>query len=149
MPIDIDRFEADSEEDLDDGRSLGPAHVLSFLRSNPDRAFTAAEIQAEIGSGPTVRSAETMGISGVLSGLEARGLVRQRAGYWALTAAAAERTRRRRVVYEGPDGVRERTHPDVQRESGWVLLAADEDDGEGDRYVPRERIYSIEYVDVE
>lgn len=154
MPIDIERFETDPEELLDEGRQLGPGHVLSFLRANPDRAFTSAEIQDAIGSGPSLRSAETMGISGVLSGLESRGLVRRRMGYWALSEYGAEpgttretgseRSLRGRVVYEGPDGLRECPSADVRREFGWVVLAVEEEGEEERRYVPRERVYSIE-----
>jgi hypothetical protein len=151
MPIDLDRFETDPEELLDDGRDLGPGHVLSFLRSNPDRAFTSAEIQAEIGSGPSLRSAEAMGISGVLSGLESRGVVRRRMGYWVLsesgagTATRSEQTGRARVVYEGPDGPEEHTPSDVRRERGWVVLTVGADGDEERLEVPRERVYSIAF----
>jgi len=151
MPIDLDRFETDPEELLDGDRHLGPGHVLSSLRSNPDRAFTSAEIQAEIGSGPSLRSVETTGISGVLPGLESRGIVRRRVGYWALsesgagTATRSEQTGRARVVYEGPDGPEEHTFPDVRRGPGWVVLTVEGDDGEERRLLPRERVYSIEF----
>jgi hypothetical protein len=92
-----------------------------------------------------------MGISGVLSGLESRGLVRRRMGYWALSdegsapAMGSDRAGRARVVYEGPDGPEEYTCPDVRRESGWVVLTVESDDGEERRHLPRERVYSIEF----
>lgn len=144
MPIDADRFEADPEE-LDDGTPIGPGRVLSFLRSNPGRAFTAGEIQAELGSGPSFRSLETMTVSTALSGLEARGFVRRHMGYWALSETGIESTRRPRVVYEGPDGVRECTPSDLERESGWVTFTVAGDDGDVRRHVPRERVYAVEF----
>jgi hypothetical protein len=144
MPIDVDRFEADPEE-LDDGTAIGPARVLSFLRSNPDRAFTAGEIQAEVGSGPSFRSLETMTVSTVLSGLESQGLVRHRLGYWTLSETGTDSRLRARAVYEGPDGVRECTPSDLERGGAWVAFTVAGDDGDVRRRVPRERVYLVEF----
>jgi hypothetical protein len=48
--MDVDRFETDSDEGLYEGRPLGVAHVLSFLRANPDRGFRSTEIRDATGS---------------------------------------------------------------------------------------------------
>ena len=75
MPIDIERFESSSEEDL---RELSnPETVLLFLVENDDKAFTAAEIADETG---IARNS----IGTVLSRLEDRDLVRHKGEYWAL-----------------------------------------------------------------
>lgn len=75
MPIDIERFDTGSEEDL---RELSnPETVLGFLIENDDKAFTAAEIAAETGIADN-------SIGTVLSRLEDRELVRHKGQYWAL-----------------------------------------------------------------
>ncbi|WP_049972810.1 MarR family transcriptional regulator [Haladaptatus cibarius] len=76
MPIDIDTFEAASENDLKH-RGTNAEQVLSFLAAHPDQAFTPAEIAEETG---VLRNS----ISAVLGRLEERNLVRHRGHYWAL-----------------------------------------------------------------
>lgn len=75
MPIDIDRFNSSTEEDL---RELSnPETELLFLIENDDKAFTASEIADETG---IARSS----IETVLSRLVDRVVVRHKAEYWAL-----------------------------------------------------------------
>lgn len=75
MPIDIDRFESGSDEEL--GEPSNPERVLLFLIDNDDKAFTGAEIADETG-------VSRNSIGTVLSRLEDRELVRHKGQYWAL-----------------------------------------------------------------
>lgn len=81
MPIDIERFEERSEDDLRAGGRTNAEEILAFLSSNSDKAYTPKEIHEATGV-----ARGSVGV--VLSRLEARGLVRHRGEYWA--AAAAE-----------------------------------------------------------
>jgi predicted transcriptional regulator of viral defense system len=77
MPINIDRFEDESEDTLNIGEGTQPHTILSFLAANDEQAFTQTEIHeaTEIPRG-------SVGV--VLSRLEDRGLVRHRGRYWAI-----------------------------------------------------------------
>ena len=77
MPINIDRFEDESEDTLDISEGTQPDRILTFLAANDDRAFTQTEIHeaTDIPRG-------SVGV--VLSRLEERGLVRHRGRYWAV-----------------------------------------------------------------
>ncbi len=77
MPINIDRFEDESEDILDLTAGTQPHTVLTFLAANDEQAFTQTEIHeaTEIPRG-------SVGV--VLSRLEERGLVRHRGRYWAI-----------------------------------------------------------------
>jgi len=77
MPIDIERFESDPEEELKQQGGTNAEVILSFLASSPDKAYTPKEIHeaTEIPRG-------SVGV--VLSRLENRGLVRHRGDYWAV-----------------------------------------------------------------
>lgn len=77
MPIDIDRFEEGPEEELRAGGRTNAEEILSFLASNPDRAYTPKEIHEE-----TRVARGSVGV--VLSRLEERELVRHRGEYWAI-----------------------------------------------------------------
>lgn len=77
MPIDIERFEHGSEEELRAGGPTNAERVLAFLGSNPDQAYTPKEIHEETGV-----ARGSVGV--VLSRLEERGLVRHRGDYWAI-----------------------------------------------------------------
>ncbi len=77
MPIDIERFERDSEDELRARGRTNGEEVLSFLAANPERAYTPKEIHDATG---VVRG--SVGV--VLSRLEDRGLVRHRGEYWAV-----------------------------------------------------------------
>lgn len=82
MPIDIDRFENDSEEDLRAGGPTNAERILSLLAATADQAFTPKEIHE--------RTEVARGSVGVeLSRLEERGLVRHRGEYWAIAEDAA------------------------------------------------------------
>lgn len=76
MPIDIDTFEAASENDLK-YRGTNAERILSFLASHPDQAFTPTELAEETG---VLRNS----INAVLGRLEDRDLVRHRGHYWAI-----------------------------------------------------------------
>lgn len=76
MSIDIDEFEAKSEEELEG--STNPERVLRFLAENDDRAFEPSTIAREADVDPN-------SIGAVLKRLEDRGLVRHKASYWAIT----------------------------------------------------------------
>ncbi|EMA06118.1 MULTISPECIES: MarR family transcriptional regulator [Haloarcula] len=77
MPINIDRFEDESEDTLDITEGTQPHRILTFLTANDDQAFTQTEIYeaTDIPRG-------SVGV--VLSRLEDRGLVRHRGRYWAI-----------------------------------------------------------------
>lgn len=77
MPINIDRFEDESEEILDINEGTQPHTILSFLKTNDEQAFTQTEIHEA-----TNIPRGSVGV--VLSRLEERGLVRHRGRYWAV-----------------------------------------------------------------
>ncbi|QLD88732.1 MarR family transcriptional regulator [Natronomonas salina] len=118
MPIDIERFDSSSAEDLEEPSN--PETVLLFLIENDDKAFTAAEIAEETGI-------DRNSIGTVLSRLEDRGLVRHKGEYWALgdperirsfgTYQRATRRLNDRFGEEDPESWREHApdepHPNV------------------------------------
>ncbi len=77
MPINIDRFEDESEAVLDITEGTQPHTVLTFLADNDEQAFTQTEIHEA-----TQIPRGSVGV--VLSRLEERGLVRHRGRYWAI-----------------------------------------------------------------
>jgi predicted transcriptional regulator of viral defense system len=77
MPIDIDRFEEGSNEEL---RANGPTNaeqLLAFLAAHPEQAFTPKELHEATGM-----PRGSVGV--VLSRLDDHGLVRHRGEYWAI-----------------------------------------------------------------
>lgn len=77
MPIDIDRFEERSVDELRAGGQTNAEEILSFLGSSPEKAFTPKEIHE-------VTDVARGSVGVVLSRLEERGLVRHRGEYWAI-----------------------------------------------------------------
>ncbi len=77
MPIDIDRFEEGTAEELRSGGPTNAEEILSFLAAHPDQAYTPKEIHEA-----TTVARGSVGV--VLSRLEERELVRHRGDYWAL-----------------------------------------------------------------
>ncbi len=106
MPIDIERFEEGSLDELRASGQTNAEKILSFLASSPEKAFTPKEIHeaTEVARG-------SVGV--VLSRLEERGLLRHRGEYWAiaddedteetLTAIATARAATERFGPEDPD----------------------------------------------
>ena len=106
MPIDIDRFEEGTLDELRASGQTNAEEILSFLASSPEKAFTPKEIHeaTEVPRG-------SIGV--VLSRLEERGLVRHRGEYWAiaddenieetLTAMTTARAATDRFGPEDPD----------------------------------------------
>lgn len=106
MPIDIERFEEGTLDELRASGQTNAEEILSFLASSPEKAFTPKEIHeaTEVPRG-------SVGV--VLSRLEERGLVRHRGEYWAitddedtdetLTALATARAATDRFGPEAPD----------------------------------------------
>lgn len=78
MPVSIDEFE---EGELPEGPSV-PEQVVAYLYRNSEQAFTRSEVATAIEADPN-----TVGTA--LSRLKARGLVRHRGEYWAITADEA------------------------------------------------------------
>jgi DNA-binding transcriptional regulator GbsR (MarR family) len=79
MPIDIERFESDSEEELQSQGSTNAEVILSLLATSPEQAYTPKEIHEA-----TDVPRGSVGV--VLSRLEDRDLVRHKGDYWAVTA---------------------------------------------------------------
>jgi len=77
MPIDIDRFQSEPEENLQAGGPTNAERVLSFLAGNADKAFTPKEIHEA-----TDVARGSVGV--VLSRLAEDGLVDHRGDYWAV-----------------------------------------------------------------
>lgn len=77
MPIDIERFERESEEELKTRGRTNAEEILAFLSTHPERAYTPKEIHEA-----TDVARGSVGV--VLSRLEERGLVRHRGEYWAV-----------------------------------------------------------------
>ena len=75
MPISKREFETESTSTLEFGEETQPRRILRFLADNSDAAFTQTEIHEETGI-------KRGSVGGVLSRLEARGLVRHRGRYW-------------------------------------------------------------------
>ncbi|MFY4814582.1 MarR family transcriptional regulator [Haloarcula sp. AONF1] len=80
MPIDIERFEQGSSEDLRSGGRTNAEDILSFLVTHPEQAYTPKEIHEA-----TDVARGSVGV--VLSRLEERDLVRHRGEYWAISDA--------------------------------------------------------------
>lgn len=117
VPIDIDRFERDSEESLRPGSPTNAERILAFLAENDHAAFTPAEVHEE-----TNVTRGSVGV--VLSRLEDRGLVRHRGEYWAIaededvgTTLASMATARAATERLGPEDPEE-WGPGVGSESG-------------------------------
>jgi Mn-dependent DtxR family transcriptional regulator len=85
VPISIDEFESG---DLPSETSV-PERVVSFLASNPDRAYTRSEIARSVEVDPDT-------VSTALSRLSDRDLVRHRGRYWAVI----DDTERVRAAYD-------------------------------------------------
>jgi predicted transcriptional regulator of viral defense system len=106
MPIDIDRFEQGSSDDLRSGGRTNAEDILSFLATHPEQAYTPKEIYEA-----TDVARGSVGV--VLSRLEERDLVRHRGEYWAisdaedidrtLSAMATARAATDRLGSEDPD----------------------------------------------
>jgi hypothetical protein len=79
MPIDIERFESNPEEDLQSQGSTNAEVILSFLATSPEQAYTPKEIHEA-----TDVPRGSVGV--VLSRLEDRDLVRHKGDYWAVAA---------------------------------------------------------------
>jgi len=80
VPIDIERFENGTDEDLRAHGRTNAEEILTFLATSPDNAYTPKEIHQE-----TDVARGSVGV--VLSRLEDRGLVRHRGEYWAIAKA--------------------------------------------------------------
>lgn len=78
MPIDINKFEAASDEDLrsDSGQSKYD-QILEYLAFNPNKAYSREEIQSATGI-------TGLDLISVLSRLEREGRVRHKGSYWAI-----------------------------------------------------------------
>jgi DNA-binding IclR family transcriptional regulator len=85
MPIDIDRFEEGSDEELRAGGRTNAEEILAFLANNPDKAYAPKEIHEATGV-----ARGSVGV--VLSRLADRGLVRHRGDYWAIGEAEGVET---------------------------------------------------------
>jgi len=81
MPIDIERFEEDAEEELSAGGPTNAETILTFLASHPEKAYAPKGIHEA-----TAVPRGSVGV--VLSRLEERGLVRHRGDYWAIAEDA-------------------------------------------------------------
>jgi len=77
MPIDIETFESEPPDSLENSGGTNADRVMRFLTAHPDKAFT----QSEIRDATDIKAGS---ISVVLSRLEDRGLVRHKGNYWAL-----------------------------------------------------------------
>lgn len=103
MPIDIERFEERSTDELRATGRTNAEVILSFLASSPEKAFTPKEIHEA-----TDVARGSVGV--VLSRLEERGLVRHRGDYWAIadgenvdTTLSALETARSATEHLGPE----------------------------------------------
>lgn len=76
MSIDIDRFEDEDPDSLDDPTNA--ERVLTFLARHSDRAWKQSEIADRTG-------VKRGSIGPVLRRLDGRGLVRHKGEYWAIT----------------------------------------------------------------
>jgi len=76
VPIDRDRFENASEEEL--AELSTPDRVLGVLLAHDDQAFEAREIASRTGL-------DAGAVSTALTRLKDRGLVKHKATYWAVT----------------------------------------------------------------
>jgi len=76
MPIEADRFEEmDDDDDGDETPGTNAHAILSFLRDNPDKAFT----QTEIAESTDVKSGS---VGPTLVRLRERGRVEHKGRYW-------------------------------------------------------------------
>ncbi|MBO4249496.1 MarR family transcriptional regulator [Halomicrobium sp. IBSBa] len=80
MPIDIDRFEQGSTDELRSGGRTNAEEILGLLAAHPEQAYTPKEIHEA-----TDVPRGSVGV--VLSRLEERDLVRHRGEYWAIGEA--------------------------------------------------------------
>ena len=121
MPIDIESFEKDSEDELRSGGRTNSEEILSFLASNPEKAYTPREIHEK-----TSVARGSVGV--VLSRLEERGLVRHKGEYWAIgdledvektvSSLSVARSATERLGSENPDewgeGVESKTEKETE-----------------------------------
>ncbi|WP_018258822.1 MarR family transcriptional regulator [Halomicrobium katesii] len=106
MPIDIDRFEQNSTDELRSGGRTNAEEILGFLATHPEQAYTPKEVHEATGV-----PRGSVGV--VLSRLEERDLVRHRGEYWAigeaddidttLSSLATARAATERLGEENPD----------------------------------------------
>ena len=83
MPIDIDEFEAASEEELQERDKPLREAVVEFLAYNPGMAYSREEIQSSL-------EVDAINLLHQLSLLEREGLVRHKGRYWTIAADYAD-----------------------------------------------------------
>lgn len=118
MPIDIERFERESEFG---GGETHAERVLAFLAENDDRAFQRGEIAEATGIDPNA-------VSSVLYRLKERELVRHKRPYWAV--GGRERLAAANALSRSIDAFDDRLG--VEDMDEW-RAAADERDGTDER----------------
>lgn len=116
MSIDIDRFEDEDPNSLDDPTNA--ERVLSFLARHDDRAWKQSEIADRTG-------VKRGSIGPVLRRLDERGLVRHKGEYWAITD---DRDRLRSAVDLHRITERLDRRFGEERRSDWVTDGADGSD---------------------
>ena len=77
MPIDIEEFEAATEEELRGGEALLKDAVVEFLAFNPGMAYSREELQSSL-------EVDAIHLLHELSILERDGVVRHKGRYWAI-----------------------------------------------------------------
>ena len=77
MPIDIEEFEAATEDELRASETLLRDAVVEFLSYNPEMAYSRAELQSSL-------EVDAIHLLHQLSVLEREGLVRHKGRYWAI-----------------------------------------------------------------
>ena len=77
VPIDIEEFEAATEEELQGGETLLRDAVVEFLAYNPDMAYSREELQGSL-------EVDAIHLLHQLTILERDGLVRHKGRYWAI-----------------------------------------------------------------
>ena len=83
MPIDIDEFEAASEEELQGREASLREAVVEFLAYNPSMAYSREELQSSL-------EVDAINLLHQLSVLEREGLVRHKGRYWAIAEDYAD-----------------------------------------------------------
>ena len=77
MPIDIDEFEAASENELREREKPLREAVIEFLAYNPGMAYSREEIQSSL-------EVDAINLLHQLSSLEREGVVRHKGRFWAI-----------------------------------------------------------------
>ena len=113
MSIDIERFENEDADDLD--QPTNAERVVGFLATHDDRAWTQSAISDRTG-------VKRGSVGPVLSRLHDRGLVRHRGRYWAITDDE-ERLAGAMALHRITEALDER-HGSEDREE-WLAHAAD------------------------